>query len=72
MSFEPANLVSSFLISSLGLLCFSYGKRLGRPPQIAVGAVLLLYPFFVSNVLWMWGIALGVGALFLGALRAGW
>ena len=51
----------------MGFVAFAYGKRQGRVPHMAVGAVLLIYPYFVSNVLLMLGIAVAlVGLLWLG------
>jgi hypothetical protein len=72
MSFDPSWLVSSFIISSLGFVLFMFGKKMGRAPQMLVGVALLLYPYFVSSLLWMWGIAVAaMFALWL-SLRAGW
>jgi hypothetical protein len=70
-SFTTASLIASFVVSSIGLVLTSYGKKLGRPPQLVVGLVLLVYPYFVPKVVPMLLVA---GALLAGlwvALRRG-
>jgi hypothetical protein len=65
-------LSASFLVSSIGLVAFMYGKRQGRIPQMLTGLVLLVYPYFVSNVWLMFGIAAAILGAMWGALRLGW
>ena len=48
--FTTGSLVASLVISSVGLVLTSYGKKLARPPQLVVGLVLLIYPYFVPAV----------------------
>ena len=54
------DLLSGMLISTVGLGFLSYGKKQGRPPQLLGGILLLVYPYFVSGQLAMWG---GAGAI---------
>ena len=62
---------ASLLIGSVGMVLFVYGKRMERLPQLVVGLVLMIYPYFVGDVVWMSGIAVAlVGGLML-ALRNG-
>ena len=62
----PALLFSGLMISTVGLGMFMYGKRAERPGSIFAGLGLMIYPIFVTSVLWMWLIAVGcVGALLL-------
>lgn len=72
MSFDATSLLAGMLVSSIGFVLFMYGKRMGRAPQLATGLVLLIFPYFVSSVFWM----LGVASLLIGlcwvALRAGY
>ncbi|MBL8860103.1 MAG: amino acid transport protein [Planctomycetes bacterium] len=71
MDFSAGSLSPSLLISSIGLVLFVYGKRMERTPQLVVGALLMIFPYFVSDVQWMSGTAaVLVGCLFL-ALRNG-
>jgi hypothetical protein len=55
-------LFASLVVSSIGLGLTSYGKKLARPPQLVVGLVLLVYPYFVPKVVPMLLVA---GALLL-------
>ena len=66
MSFDPASLVLSFLISSIGFVLLQYGRKMSRPPQILAGIILLVFPYFVPGLGWMLGIA-GVLLLLLWA-----
>ena len=61
MSLDPASLIASLLVSSVGFVLFEYGRRMRRVPQIGVGIVLLIYPYFVDNV---W-VMLGIGVILL-------
>jgi len=71
VDFSPATLVVAFLVGSVGFVLFVYGKRQERLPQLGVGLVLMVYPYFVREPLAQVSIAAALlGGLFL-ALRAG-
>lgn len=57
MDIDANALLASFVPSSIGLVLLMYGKRQGRAPHMVVGLVLMIYPYFVSNILLMFGIA---------------
>ncbi len=66
-----ASLWASLVVSSVGLVLSSYGKKMARPPQLVVGLVLLIYPYFVPALAPMLIVA---GVLLLGlwvAIRRG-
>ncbi len=71
MSLDASSLITSLLVSSVGFVLFEYGRRMRRPPQIAVGVVLLIFPYFVSNVWAMVGIAAVLVVLLWLALMRG-
>lgn len=71
MDFSAGSLFASLLIGSIGLVLFVYGKRMERMPQLIVGAVLMAYPYFVTEVKWMTGIAVALVAGLMLALRNG-
>lgn len=72
MSLEPGTLIAGFLVSGVGFVLFSYGRKLGRVPHVVAGLVLMIFPYFVPSVLVMLAIAaLLCGLLFL-ATRAGY
>jgi hypothetical protein len=62
--FTAGSLYASILVSGVGLVLTSYGKKLARPPQLVVGLVMLVYPYFVPRVAPM----LIVAGVLLGAM----
>jgi hypothetical protein len=50
MNFDPASLAASLLISSVGWVLFSYGRKQHRFPHVAMGVVMMAYPYFMSSV----------------------
>jgi hypothetical protein len=62
----------SMLIGSVGFVAFMYGKRQGRLPQMIAGLVLMGYPYFVSNLWLMGGIAVAVCGALWGVVKLGW
>ena len=60
------SLLASVLIGSIGMGLFIYGKKQRRGPHLAIGIVLMVYPYLVPSVGWMFAIAAGlVGLLWL-------
>jgi hypothetical protein len=55
-------LLASLLVGSVGLGFFAYGKKQRRGPHLAAGVLMMVYPYFVSNVPLM----LGIGAALVG------
>jgi hypothetical protein len=71
VDFDANALLASLVPSSIGLVALIYGKRQGRVPHIAIGLVMMVYPYFVSNVLVMLGIAAVLSLALWLAVRAG-
>jgi hypothetical protein len=71
MNLDPGSMLLSMLISSVGFVAFVYGKRQERTPQLAAGIVLLVFPYFVSSLLWMALIAVAVLGLMTVAIKLG-
>lgn len=72
MDFDVNFLIASIVISGVGFVLFSYGRSMKRAPQMAVGIALMVFPYFVSSILWMLVIS---AVLLLGlwiGLRSGW
>jgi hypothetical protein len=63
--------IASLFVSGAGYVLFSYGKKLQRLPQLACGVVLMVFPYFVSNVALMLGIAAAVGGALWVGLKLG-
>ena len=61
-----ANLIGGFLFSAVGFVALVYGKKQGSPKPMVLGALLLVFPYFVPNTLALYGIGLGLtAALFI-------
>ncbi len=72
MDIDANALLASLLIGSVGFVCLAYGKKQGRFPQMLAGLVLLVFPYFVSNLWLMLGIASAVVAVLWLAVKGGW
>jgi hypothetical protein len=72
LDFDTNSLLAGLLVSSIGFVLFRYGKKMGRPPQLVTGIVLMVYPYFITSVPWMLGVAVLLLGLFWGAMRAGY
>ncbi|MCE9593099.1 MAG: hypothetical protein K8S98_02800 [Planctomycetes bacterium] len=72
MDLSAGNLFASMTVSTVGLGFLMYGKKADRPPQMAAGVLLMVYPYFVEGAAWQYGLAAVVlGGMWL-AIRAGW
>jgi hypothetical protein len=71
MDFDVGALLVSFLISGIGFVLLSYGRKMQRVPQIAAGLVLMISPYFTPGIVWPLAIALGVLALLWLAVKYG-
>ena len=72
MSFDATSLLSSLFISSIGFVLLSYGRKMSRPPQLIAGLLLVVYPYFVSSVLVIWLVGVGIGGLLWIAVQQGY
>lgn len=50
MDLDTGSLIASLIVSAIGFVVFSYGKRLGRVPQIVIGLLLVAFPYFVPSI----------------------
>jgi hypothetical protein len=56
VSFDPNTLLASLLVSSIGFVLYKYCRSQKRFPHAAVGAVMLVYPYAVTNIPLMLGL----------------
>ena len=68
---DPAYLIGSLVVSSVGFVMFMYGKKQHRPVQLAAGLLLLLFPFFVHDGFWLGVIGAAICAIVWGGVKAG-
>jgi predicted cobalt transporter CbtA len=63
---------ASLVISAIGFGLLSYGRKMARPPQLAVGVALLVYPYFVPTLVPMLIVAAALLAGLYVSIRFGW
>jgi hypothetical protein len=71
MAFDANSLLLSLVISSDGFVFFMYGKRQARLPQMVAGLALMLFPYFVTNLVAMTLVAFAIVGGFWLAIRLG-
>jgi hypothetical protein len=72
MSFDTTSLLTSLVVSSLGFVLLTYGRKMSRPPHLIAGLVLLVYSYFVPGPLLMVLIGVVIVAALWLAVRLGW
>jgi hypothetical protein len=72
MSFDPTFLFFDFIIGGVGLVLFIYGKKQQRLPQLVAGLLLMVYPYFVSTVAAILGVAAVIGVGLWWVIRVGY
>ncbi len=72
MNLDGNSLLAGFAVSLVGAGFFMYGRKQGRPPQIAFGVVTAVYPYFISSPGWMLAVFAALLGAMLVALRLGW
>ena len=64
-------LLLSLFIGSAGFVCFAYGKKQRRLPQMLIGLAAMIYPYFVSSLALMLGVAAALAGGLVLMLKAG-
>jgi hypothetical protein len=72
VDFSAGSIIAGFAVSGVGFVLFKYGRKMGRAPQVLVGIVLMVFPYFVPNPYLMFSIAGALCALLYGATRLGY
>jgi hypothetical protein len=72
VDFDLSSIILSIVVSGIGFVFFSYGRKMSRAPHVIAGVLLMGFPYFVSNV-WLVLLitAALIGALYA-AVRLGW
>ena len=50
MNFDPTWLFLSLMAGAVGLAMFLYGKKESRWPQLVIGLLFMVYPYFTPGV----------------------
>jgi hypothetical protein len=72
MSFDPGSFLASLVVSSVGFVLLTYGRKMSRVPHGLAGIVLLVFPYFVSAAWLVFVIAAAILALLWGSVKLGW
>jgi hypothetical protein len=72
VQFTAGWIIASLLVSSIGFILLHYGRTMARVPQLVVGLVMLIYPYFVPGALANALVALGLLAVLWVVVRLGW
>ena len=60
--FSMANLIGSLIFGSIGFIAFFYGKKQASWKPLAIGIILMAYPYFVPGTFLMYAIGIGLTA----------
>ena len=71
MNVDGAALIASFVIGTVGLALFVYGKKQQRFPQLICGLVFMVYPYFIPDALVSSLIAVAMGGLLWFGVKRG-
>jgi predicted phage tail protein len=71
MNFDVGSILASLVIGGIGFVAFMYGKKQHRIPQMAIGVVLMVYPYFIPNAWLMSAIAVVLLGLLYALVRMG-
>ena len=72
MSVDPVWLFLSLIPSGIGFVLLVWGKKQGRWPHIAAGALLTVYPYFAESVWSLVTVGVAICAALWIAVRVGW
>ncbi len=48
------------IFSVIGMAAFRAGKRDAEPKVLLLGIALMVYPYFISDTLWLWIVGVGL------------
>jgi hypothetical protein len=51
MSFDLPTMLLSFIFGLIGMGMFMYGKNAGRMIPLGAGAALMIFPYFIPNII---------------------
>ena len=72
MELSAGSLIAMLFVSTIGFSFFLYGKKQARIPQFVAGLLMMVYPYFITDPLWMTTVAAAMLGGLWAAVRAGW
>ena len=66
MNFSASSIIAGILFGGVGFVAFAYGKKMASWRAMGLGAILMVYPYFIQNTFALYGIGilLTVGLFF--------
>jgi len=55
-----ANIIGGILFGGIGFVALVYGKKQGSPKAMIFGALLMLYPYFITNSILLYSVGSGL------------
>jgi hypothetical protein len=59
---SEAAFFGSLIFGSIGLAAFVYGKSTVQAKKMILGAILMIYPYFITDTWLLWGIGAALTA----------
>lgn len=56
LNFNISSLIASLVFGLIGWYVFKRGRKDANNRLVAIGVIMMLYPYFVSGAIWNWGI----------------
>ena len=54
------NIIAWVIFGAIGFAAFMYGKKQRELKPLAIGIVLMAYPYFITNTLWLYAAGIGL------------
>ena len=55
-------LLADVLFGGIGFVACAYGRKMGQIKPVLIGVLLMCYPYFVSGILWLYGLGAALTA----------
>lgn len=53
-------MVAGIVFGIFGMAALGYGRKTDRPRAMMIGAVLILFPYFIANIWLIWAIGIAL------------
>ena len=72
MNLDAGSLIAGLVVSGVGFVFFSYGRKMSRAPHVITGIIMMVFPYFIPGVIAMFAVAALLCGLLYIAPRAGY
>jgi hypothetical protein len=60
--FDISNIFAGFVFGMIGYAGFRFGRSQSDIRRTSIGAILMVYPYFISNNYLLWGLGIALTA----------